>query len=99
MEEIGKFLINQYGFIGLATFAMAGVIIYLFKDAKKERAQMRKEHLEERDSIRAQHLEERRLLQVTTDNHFNTIVKVTQDNTNALRGIETLIQSIDRRTE
>ena len=99
MEEIGKFLISQYGFIGLATFAMAGVIIYLFKDAKKERAQMRKEHLEERESLQLQHFKERELIQARTDNNFNTIVKITQDNTSVLKGIETLIQSIDRRTE
>ena len=99
MEQIYRLIVGQYGFIGIAIIAMAGVIIYLFKDSKKEREQMRKEHLEERELIRAQHLEERKTLQVTTDNHFNTIVKVTQENTNALRGIEALVQSIDRRTE
>jgi hypothetical protein len=99
VEEIGKILISQYGFIGISTIAMAGVIVYLFKDSKKERLQMRKEHLAERESIRLQHFEERKILQATADNQFDTIVKITQENTNALRGIESLVQSIDRRTE
>ena len=99
MEQIYKLIVGQYGFIGIAIIAMAGVIVYLFKDSKKERLQMRKEHLAERESIRLQHIEERKILQATTDNHFSTIVKVTQENTNALRGIEALVQSIDRRTE
>ena len=88
LKDIAQWIVGQYGFLGIAMIVMAGVIVYLFKDAKKERAQMRKEHLEEREKWRN-----------GQEKQFETLVKVTQDNTNALRGIEALVQSIDRRTE
>ena len=86
MNKIIEWVVGQYGFLGVALVILAAVIVYVVKDSKKEREQARKEHLDERQ-----------ILQENAEKHFETLVEITQQSTSALKGIETLIQSIDRR--
>lgn len=88
MDEIYNFLTGQYGFLGLSIFVMAGAIIYLFKDGKKERKEMLKVHREERAEWRGE-----------SDKKFETVVKVASDSTSAINAIKTLIESIDKRVK
>ena len=85
MEQIVKWIVGQYGFLGIAIIIMAGVIVYLFKDGKKEREIMRKEHKEERDEWRVEASENRK-----------EIVDVAKSNTKALQELTTLIHTIRR---
>lgn len=88
MDEIYKFLTGQYGFLGLSIFVMAGVIIYLFKDSKKERKEMLEMHRKERSEWRGE-----------SDKKFETVVKVASESTSAVNAIKTLIESIDKRVK
>ena len=83
---MSKFLISEYGFIGIAILAMAGVIIYLFKDGKKERGQMLQRHLDERKEWKDESKEQ-----------FKTVVTVAKETTSVVNSVKTLIESIDRR--
>ena len=88
MDKILDFLTGQYGFLGLSIFAMAAVIIYLFKDSKKERKEMLKMHREERAEWRGE-----------ADKKFETVVEVASEATAAVNAIKTLIESIDKRVK
>lgn len=84
-KPIIEWIVGQYGFLGVALIIMAGVIVYLFKDGKKEREKMRKEHKEERDEWRGEALEGRK-----------EIIDVAKSNTKALQELTTLIHTIRR---
>ena len=91
--DIGSFLINEYRFIGIAIFIMAGVIAYLFIDGKRERLKTEERHRQERLQMQKEHKEERAEWRGENKKLFDASNETSKEMISVVRSIETLIKS------
>jgi len=82
MEEGIKFLLEQYGLVGLIITGLASFVMYEVKQHRKERDEWKAQ-------AKSQHKEV-----VHTSIKFNETIS---RNTSAVEGLKTLLESMDRR--